>query len=89
MMNGKGDAPRPMNVKKQQFDDNWDKIFGKQEKMCEYSGLPNTDTYKSANELTALSQEIGLYDTPKRSEDNSTEFPRVDEDGNPIEWTAC
>lgn len=70
-MNGKGDTPRPLSVKKQQFDDNWDRIFSK------------------ADELTAFSQEIGLYDAPKRSEDNQGEFPRVDEDGNPIEWTAC
>lgn len=54
--------------------------FEKKEKMCEYSGLPNTDTYK---------QEIELYDASKRSEHNSTEFPRIDEDGNRIEWTAC
>lgn len=92
-MNGKGDTPRPMSVKKQQFDDNWDNIFGKQEKMCEYSGLPNTEVYNSiadeADELTKISQEIGLYDAPKRSDVDTTEFPRVDEDGNPIEWTAC
>lgn len=72
-MNGKGDTPRPMSVKKQQFDDNWDRIFNK----------------KVADELTELSQEIGLYDAPKRSEDNQGEFPRIDEDGNRIEWTAC
>lgn len=89
-MNGKGDAPRPMSVKKQDFDSNWDRIFGNKEQMCEYSGLPNTDTYNTvANELTAFSQEIGLYDAPKRSEDNQGEFPRIDEDGNAIEWTAC
>lgn len=72
-MNGKGDTPRPMSVKKQQFDDNWDRIFNK----------------KVADELTELSQEIGLYDAPKRSGVNEGEFPRLDEDGNPIEWTAC
>lgn len=87
-MNGKGDTPRPMTVKKQDFDSNWDRIFGKKEQICEYSGLPNTDTY-IADKLTELSQEIGLYDTPKRNEDNQREFPRVDEDGNAIEWTAC
>jgi hypothetical protein len=27
--------------------------------------------------------------TSKRSEVDITEHPRVDEDGNPIEWTAC
>ena len=88
-MSGKGSKPRPLSVPRKQFDDNWDNIFGKKEKMCEYSGLPNTDTYKSANELTAFSQEIGLYDAPKRSEVDTTEFPRVDEDGNRIEWTSC
>ena len=72
-MNGKGDAPRPMSVKKQQFDDNWDRIFNK----------------RIVDELTELSQELGLYDAPKRSEDNQREFPRIDEDGNAIEWTAC
>jgi len=73
-MNGKGDTPRPMSVKKQDFDNSWDRIFGKKEQMCEYSGLPNTETYDA---------------TPERSEDNKREFPRIDEDGNPIEWTAC
>jgi len=70
-MNGKGDSPRPLSVKKQEFDNNWDRIFN------------------TADELTAFSQEIGLYDAPKRSEDNQGEFPRIDEDGNRIEWTAC
>jgi len=87
-MNEKEYTPRPTNVKKQQFDDNWDRIFDKKEQMCEYSGLPNTDTY-IVDKLTELSQEIGLYDAPKRSEADTTEFPRVDEDGNRIEWTAC
>ena len=72
-MNGKGDTPRPMSVKKEQFDDNWDRIFNK----------------RIVDELTELSQEIGLYDAPKRSDVNEGEFPRLDEDGNAIEWTAC
>lgn len=72
-MNGKGDTPRPMSVKKQDFDDNWDRIFNK----------------NVADELTELSQEIGLYDAPKRSDVNEGEFPRVDENGNAIEWTSC
>lgn len=62
-----------MAVKKQDFDSNWDRIFNK----------------KTVDELTELSQELGLYDAPKRSEDNQREFPRIDEDGVPIEWTAC
>ena len=77
-----------MSVHKKVFDDNWEKIFGKKDLVCEYSGLPNTDTY-IVDKLTELSQEIGLYDAPKRSEDNQREFPRIDEDGVPIEWTAC
>lgn len=72
-MNGKGDTPRPLSVKKQQFDDNWDRIFNK----------------KVADELTELSQEIGLYDAPKRNEVESGEHPRIDEDGNRIESTPC
>lgn len=72
-MNGKGDSPRPLSVKKQDFDSNWDRIFSNKEQICEYSGLPNTETYNA----------------PKRNEDNQGEFPRIDEDGNPIEWTAC
>lgn len=27
--------------------------------------------------------------TSQRSEVDITEYPRVDEDGNPVEWTAC
>ena len=73
-MNGKGDVPRPMSVHKKVFDDNWEKIFGKKDQVCEYSGLPNTETYDVTSE---------------RSEDNQREFPRIDEDGVPIEWTAC
>ena len=34
---GKGSSPRPYSVNKKQFDDNWDKIFGKKEKK----DLPN------------------------------------------------
>ena len=29
---GKGSRPRPYGVDKKQFDDNWDRIFGKKEK---------------------------------------------------------
>jgi len=28
-MNGKGDMPRPFSVSKEQFDENWDRIFSK------------------------------------------------------------
>jgi hypothetical protein len=75
-MNGKGDTPRPMNVSKNMFDDNWDRIFQSKEK-------------KLLDELTQISQEMGLYDAPERSEVDTGIHPRVDEDGNRIEHTAC
>lgn len=28
-MSGKGSKPRPLSVPRKQFDDNWEKIFGK------------------------------------------------------------
>lgn len=31
-MNGKGDRPRPFSVPKEQFDKNWEDIFGKKVK---------------------------------------------------------
>jgi hypothetical protein len=31
-MAGKGDKQRPLSVPRKQFDDNWDKIFGKSKK---------------------------------------------------------
>ena len=45
-MNGKGDTPRPLSVDTQTYHDNWDRIFGKKQSMCEYSGLPNMSTYE-------------------------------------------
>lgn len=73
-MNGKGDSLRPMSVKKQEFDGNWERIFANPEQLCTYSGLPNTETYDA---------------TSKRSEDDTRQFTKLDEDGNKIEWTAC
>jgi hypothetical protein len=70
-MNGKGDAPRPLSVNRETFEDNWDLIFKKetQEKICEYSGLPNMESYNAS----------------ERSEIVSGQHPRVDENGNRIE----
>lgn len=31
-MSGKGSKPRPLSVPKKQFDNNWDRIFGKKAK---------------------------------------------------------
>lgn len=30
-MSGKGSKPRPLSVPRKQFDDNWDRIFGKKQ----------------------------------------------------------
>lgn len=45
MTNGKGDSPRPFSVNQETFATNWDRIFDKKDRMCEYSGLPNTSSY--------------------------------------------
>lgn len=57
-MNGKGDKPRPLSVDLDTFANNWDRIFSKKSVV---------------DELTALSQEIGLYDPPMRSENHERE----------------
>lgn len=31
-MSGKGSKPRPLSVPKKQFEENWDRIFGKQQR---------------------------------------------------------
>jgi hypothetical protein len=74
-MNGKGDTPRPLSVNRKTFENNWDLIFKKetQEKICEYSGLPNMESYNA----------------PERNETHPGEYPRVDEDGNRIEQEPC
>jgi len=30
---GKGSSPRPFSIDRKTFDDNWDRIFGKKEKL--------------------------------------------------------
>lgn len=46
--NGKGDAPRPLSVDSETFANNWERVFGKKNKVCEYSGLPNMETYDAS-----------------------------------------
>ncbi len=48
--NGKGDTPRPLSVDTETFANNWERIFGKKDKVCEYSGLPNMETYDDTSE---------------------------------------
>lgn len=48
--NGKGDTPRPFSVDQETYANNWERIFGKKEKICEYSGLPNMEEYHATSE---------------------------------------
>jgi hypothetical protein len=43
--NGKGDTPRPFSVDQETYKSNYDRIFGKKDDMCEYSGLPSASSY--------------------------------------------
>lgn len=43
--NGKGDTPRPLSVSTEVYNNNWERIFGKKTEICEYSGLPTTQSY--------------------------------------------
>jgi len=54
-MNGKGDVPRPLSVDRETFARNWERIFQKKHEICEYSGLPNTESYNAPerNEVDA------------------------------------
>lgn len=36
-MNGKGSKPRPLSVPRSQFNDNWDRIFGKKKQETKRS----------------------------------------------------
>ena len=69
--NGKGDAPRPFSVPQETYKSNYERIFGKKEDNCEYSGLPSTQSYEEplpeamqqkidgiANKLEQLHKEI-------------------------------
>lgn len=50
--NGKGDTPRPLSVPTEVYNSNWERIFGnkKKDEMCEYSGLPATQSYSEPEE---------------------------------------
>ena len=43
MHGGKGDRPRPIVVPRQQFDSNWDKIFGKKSQTTPDKTQSNKD----------------------------------------------
>ncbi len=48
--NGKGDTPRPFSVPQETYKSNYERIFGKKEDTCEYSGLPSTQSYDDPTE---------------------------------------
>jgi hypothetical protein len=76
---GKGDKPRPYSVDHEIYESNWERTFGKKEgKTCMYSHLPAVENYmnedddyksrsKILDELTELSQEMGLYEPANKS----------------------
>jgi hypothetical protein len=56
-MAGKGSRARPLSISKSQFDDNWDKIFGK--KDVEISeNLTNNELQDLANQIVDADREI-------------------------------
>ena len=92
-MNGKGDTPRPMNISQQEYDMNWERIFKTNEQRLEKMRnelQADIDKVKAKlNELTLSSQEKDTYDASSGSEVDTGIYPRVDEDGNHVEHTAC
>ena len=92
-MNGKGDTPRPMNISHEQYERNWERIFKSNEKRLEKMRedlQADIDKVKAKlNELTLSSQEKDTYDASTGSEVDTGVHPRMDEDGNHVEHTAC
>ena len=92
-MNGKGDTPRPLSVSSEEYGKNWERIFKsrekKLEKMRDELQADIDKVRKKLDELTLTSQEMGTYDAPTGSEVDTNIHPRVDEDGNHVEHTAC
>ncbi len=56
--NGKGDTPRPLSVTQETYKSNYERIFGKKEDICEYSGLPSTESYDRATVTREIPPEI-------------------------------
>lgn len=55
MHGGKGDRPRPLGVPMEQFDKNFDAIFGKKEKKVEpvpFAGMIEIEEEEKNNEQT-------------------------------------
>ena len=59
--NGKGDAPRPLSVPMTTYKNNFDRIFGKKQDTCEYSGLPSTQSYADLREQYESEVKSGMF----------------------------
>ena len=91
-MNGKGDTPRPLSVSQREYEMNWERIFKSNEKRLEKMRdelQADIDKVKAKLDELTLNPLEKLYDASAGSEVDTTIHPRVDEDGNRIEHTAC
>lgn len=70
MSNGKGSKPRPLSVSKEEFEKNWEQVFGKRKNEEE-----DEEAYqKIVQELSDLSQEaMNEYISNKESEEKKDE----------------
>jgi hypothetical protein len=64
MSNGKGDAARPFSVDGTTFANNWERIFGKKQEVCEYSHLPAVTNYE-VDQTPHISPENNFHDASK------------------------
>lgn len=54
-MSGKGSAPRPFSIPKEQFNQQWETIFGDRKKREE-----------ALEEMVRINEELGLYNDPPK-----------------------
>ena len=57
-MAGKGSRARPLGVSKSQFDDNWDRIFGKKEEPKKEEVISNSHGNHAYIEIDELAAEL-------------------------------
>lgn len=64
-MAGKGSKPRPFSVDRKTYEENYERIFGKNKKSDSYR-----QREQALNELAQLSQEMGEYNDKGRPFDD-------------------
>lgn len=52
---GKGSSPRPYSVSKEQFDNNWEKIFGKKTPQERDDARAEDDAFEYLEEIAKIS----------------------------------